>query len=78
MTSVEVMSFPKVTQLVGHRFFSWALEAIGMDRKDLVLELARPFTFLCELCVGLCVCTMGFVFLPQGLLGTVTVDLTYV
>lgn len=58
MTPIEVMSFPKVTQLVGHRFFSWALEAIGMDRKDLVLELARPLTlYLCELCVGLCVCT---------------------
>lgn len=80
MTPVEGMSFPKVTQLVGNRFFFWALEAIGMHRKAMVLELARPppTCYLCDLCVGLRIYTVGFIFLPQGLLGRVTVDLTHV
>lgn len=42
MTPVEVMSFPKFTELAGNRLFSWALETIGMHRKGMVLELTRP------------------------------------
>lgn len=41
MTPVEVMSFPKVTELAGNRLFSWALETIGTHRKGMVLELDR-------------------------------------
>lgn len=73
MIPVEVMSFPKVTELAGNRLFSWALETVGTHRKGMVLELARPpFTcFLCHLCIRLCICTVGLVFLSQGLLGEV-------
>lgn len=38
----EVMYFPKVTQLVGNRFFSCLSRPSGMRRKDMVLELPRP------------------------------------
>lgn len=41
-----------------------------MNRKDMVLELARPHGhYLRDLDLGLCLSTVGLKFLPQELLG---------